>query len=247
MVEVQVRIKNYLKEFLVGMYNSDVITASRNNIVGLSIIKLLEQPPKISEREKLTTELEDLTDAIDNSISLSELDNLIAHNPDNQSVIYQKIELLKMIARKNIVLKKINTINCFETSCNREILRVLLKSDASYNYQSDNYISIENQIFFESVISELFNNMFNHFIADRMSIARKMNVRIQIKDSIFQFCNDYNISFNKTNYETLKKKYYRWEQNKQDNNNKKNKVIVPVSSRAFTAHIFSNTLTNQIT
>ena len=65
------------------------------------------------------------------------------------------------------------------------------------------YMSEENQRIFERTMRIYFKSIFFQFVDDKIRYNR------QIKECILMFCAHYQISFNKINYEMLKKSYYR--------------------------------------
>ena len=86
--------------------------------------------------------------------------------------------------------------------------------------ESMNYLSPGNQRLFESLIYALFKTLF----------YQSVNIRVECGytqyDSIMMFAYDFNISFNSTNYDTLKKNYDRYsaEMKKLNKTHKKNVV-----------------------
>jgi len=76
------------------------------------------------------------------------------------------------------------------------------------------WISPDNQKNVERILKAHFKDILFSYIDDkrryRVTDARgKVLQRNKIKDILLQFCADGNITFNKVNYETLKKIYYR--------------------------------------
>ncbi len=66
------------------------------------------------------------------------------------------------------------------------------------------HLSEENQRIFERIINIYFKSIFFQFVDD------KIRYKGQIKECILMFCAHYQITFNKINYEMLKKSYYRY-------------------------------------
>ena len=207
MIQIKVRLKPYLKEFLTGLYCVEIIPASQKNLVGQFICPLMEVQPKVSDLNKYKNEIENTKD-----------------------------ERTQMF-----LLKKINQINSFYNSSVRTDLVIDLMLHERFLYKT--YISINNQIIFESMVNEFFVNLFFNYIEDRMRLSMQNNINLQIKDAILQFCSDYRICFNAMNYDTLKKKYYRKTLEKSIKiNKKKSAETVPVSSRQMTTQILTNNI-----
>jgi len=68
---------------------------------------------------------------------------------------------------------------------------------------SYNYISEHNQKVFNNMVHAFFKELMLKYVDDRMRLG------FTKKDSIYQFCHNYKIPFDKVNYEMLKKKYDR--------------------------------------
>jgi hypothetical protein len=81
------------------------------------------------------------------------------------------------------------------------------------------YVSKENQLIFERILRIYFKSIFFQFVDDKIRYNR------QIKDCILMFCAHYQITFNKINYEMLKKSYYRYRKS--------------LKKRSFFAHFLS--------
>jgi hypothetical protein len=64
-------------------------------------------------------------------------------------------------------------------------------------------VSHENQKNFERMLDVYFKDLFYNYIDDKIRYNR------EIKKCIYQFCADYNLTFNNVSYEMLKKSYYR--------------------------------------
>lgn len=78
------------------------------------------------------------------------------------------------------------------------------------------YVSEHNQRIFERTMRIYFKSIFFQFVDDKIRYNR------QIKQCILMFCTHYQISFNKINYEMLKKSYYRYRKSL-----KKNDLFLP--------------------
>jgi hypothetical protein len=109
-------------------------------------------------------------------------------------------------------------------------IKIILPNYNDKRINSCNYISEHNQNLFSSFIFSLFRDMFFTYINERLKLG------FQKKDSILQFCYDNNISFDKTNYETLKKLYDRYNKREKINNKIVNKMSRQLSEE-FTAKI----------
>lgn len=70
------------------------------------------------------------------------------------------------------------------------------------------YVSDYNQQIFERGVSELFKEILFNYMNDKIRYENRFRSS-NFKDCIYQFCIDYNISFNSIQYENLKKMYYR--------------------------------------
>ena len=80
------------------------------------------------------------------------------------------------------------------------------------------YISEVNLQNIERIIDKHFSDLYLQYMNDKVRYTKK------IKDVIYQFCSDYNITCDSINYEMLKKRYYRW-----SNKKKINKVVSRLS------------------
>jgi len=78
------------------------------------------------------------------------------------------------------------------------------------------YVSEEGQKDFQRVLYLHFKDIFVSFVDDKIRYTK------QIKKCILQFCFDYNMTFDKISYQTLKKMYYR-EKKRQEEQKQKNK------------------------
>lgn len=101
-------------------------------------------------------------------------------------------------------------------------LSVPLLSD-TYIGDGKVYISDKNQAHIERIIYAHFKDALVAYVDD------KVRYEVEIKKCLLQFCSDCQITFNDTNYETLKKMYYR--SKKSDKNIS---FSVPKLSRALT-------------
>jgi hypothetical protein len=70
------------------------------------------------------------------------------------------------------------------------------------------YISDFNQKLLENGVAALFKDELVNYMNDKIRYEGKHRSS-NLKDCIYQFCIDYNISFNAIQYENLKKMYYR--------------------------------------
>jgi len=76
------------------------------------------------------------------------------------------------------------------------------------------YIPDESQKDIERIIYAHFKDALFSFIDDKIRYTN------EIKKCILQFCSDNNITFDETNYETLKKAYYRSKEKKKEKKEK---------------------------
>ena len=70
------------------------------------------------------------------------------------------------------------------------------------------YVPEYNQKIFARILRMYFYEIFFNYMDD------KVRYKDEIKDCIFLFCSDYNITFNQIKFDTLSKSYYRYRQKK---------------------------------
>lgn len=74
------------------------------------------------------------------------------------------------------------------------------------------YMSEYNQRIFSRILNLYFKDVFFNYIDD------KVRYHNEIQKCIFLFCTDYNITFNRITFESLKKSYYRYRLKKKRTN-----------------------------
>ncbi len=147
---VALKLKPYLKEFLICKLQEEIHYSSRKSIIGAIIEPLVEYIPKGTNPS--TKSEDDFTFTI----------------PYNFN---------KLDARQHTI-----------------------------------YISEHNQRIFERILNLYFKEVFFSYMDD------KVRYHNEIQKCILLFCSDYNITFNKINFESLKKAYYRYRQKKTPQN-----------------------------
>ena len=76
------------------------------------------------------------------------------------------------------------------------------------------YLSKDDQISFQKGVSKIFNTEFFSFVDGHLLAFQQLNRSVEIKNTIDLFCEKNNLSIEHTNYEMLKKSYYRYRKNK---------------------------------
>jgi hypothetical protein len=91
-----------------------------------------------------------------------------------------------------------------KSTCQDEILEIKIPIHMKCETRDGKfYISEENQDNIERIVYAHFKDALFSYIDD------KIRYNSEIKKCLLQFCSDNNITFNNTNYDTLKKAYYR--------------------------------------
>ncbi len=131
-----------------------------------------------------------------------------------KNVITAMIEPLLEYAPGHILTEK--------PSKNSVTLKLPQKINLKYTINHTVYISEHNQRIFERMLKLYFKDVFHFYVADKIRYTKS------IKDSIFLFCIDYQISFNAINYELLKKSFYRF-QKLREKNKYKTSLMCPLN------------------
>jgi len=101
----------------------------------------------------------------------------------------------------------------FESSA--EFVTVVLPYWNDLNIANGNmWIPPREQVFLEQVLDAYFKEIFLNYVNDKIRYAvvtpqGRIARRTRIKDTILQFCADYNMTYSVIFYETLKKRHYR--------------------------------------
>lgn len=105
-----------------------------------------------------------------------------------------------------------------------------------FDLRCNYYINVRDQKVIETLLNVHFKRLFYNYMKDKVRFDRH-NFQL----CIYQFCSDYNFSYNHINYEMLKKTFYRARKKDPNYKNFTNKSSQD-SSRKFTDHVPTNDL-----
>jgi hypothetical protein len=197
--EIIIKLKPYLREFILGMLNEDCISSSSKPFVGRLIKIMIDYLPK----NFITYTV---YDALDKS-SYLKTTNINVLEKINTKRIRESMKRNEPL--NSVRLLKYKPVNIHDCLPEGYALIDIKRFNLGIDNRGNLFFADDKQRDFENLMDEYFHSIFYQYMDDKMRYTELINGESSFKRCMFDFCADYNINLKFINYEMMKKSYYR--------------------------------------